>query len=162
MGLATFAGILDDMSELARLVQTGAGSRLFFIVTSETAKALAAAAVGAGINSMGILGGELLGVPVLVSDAQIADRITLVDATGLAVFLGEISLKSSQVATVQMDTAPTQDAAAGTATTVVSLWQTNSVALMAEREIAVKPVRVASYAHLDNVALAQFESPAVG
>lgn len=161
-GLATFAGLLDDMSELARLVQTGSGSRLFYIVSSEVAKTLAAQAVANGVTTMGLLGGSLLGVDVLVSDAQAADRITLVDASGLAVFLGEISLKSSEEATVQMDSAPSQDSATGTGSTLVSMWQTNSFALMVEREIAVKPIRPSSYAHLDGVAAALYESPAVG
>jgi hypothetical protein len=101
-------------------------------------------------------------LPVLVSDAQTADRITLVDATGLAVFLGDISLRSSEQAVVQMDSAPTQDATTSTGSTVVSMWQTNSVALLAERELSVKPIRPSSYAHLDGIALAQFDSPAVG
>lgn len=161
-GSATFAGILDDMSELARSVQTGAGSRLFYIVTSEIAKALAAGAAANGLVGMGILGGELMGVPVLVSDAQANDRITLVDASGLAVFLGEISLKSSEEATVQMDSAPSQDSTTGTGSTLVSMWQTNSFALMAEREMAVKPIRPSSYAHMDSVQASAFESPAVG
>jgi hypothetical protein len=123
---------------------------------------LAAQAVANGVTTMGILGGELMGVSVLVSDAQTADRITLVDATGLAVFLGEIRLKSSEQATVEMSDTPSQSSATPTATTLVSMWMSNSISLLCEREIAVKPIRPSSYAHLDAVGFAQFESPLVG
>lgn len=48
---------------------------------------------------------------------------------------GAVSLDASDVVSLQMDTAPTQDSTAPTATSVVSMWQTNSVAYRAERGI---------------------------
>ncbi len=48
---------------------------------------------------------------------------------------GAVTLDASDVVSLQMDTAPTQDSTAPTATSVVSMWQTNSVAFRAERGI---------------------------
>ena len=86
---------LDDFAELLRLVQTGAGARLFLIASPENGKAIAANALANGITSIRWNGGDLGGVTLLVSDAQQADRLTLVSADSLAIKDSGISLRSS-------------------------------------------------------------------
>jgi hypothetical protein len=54
-----------------------------------------------------------------------------------------------------MDTAPSQDAGTPTASNVVSLWQTNSRALLAERSFSVKAVRPSAYFHFTGVAIGE-------
>jgi HK97 family phage major capsid protein len=48
---------------------------------------------------------------------------------------GTVTLDASDQVSIQMDSAPTQDSTVPTATSVVSMWQTNSVAFRAERGI---------------------------
>lgn len=151
----SFASFLDAFEEGLRLLNLGAGSRVFAIMTPENMKSVAVQAYGAGVATLGWNGGELAGVEFVVSDAQSADRLTLVDASGLAVALGEITLKASDEALVQMDTAPSMESTTPTATQGVSMFQTNSRALMCEREFSIKAIRVASYAHLTGIALGQ-------
>ena len=148
---ADFAAILGDLEELLHSVRLGANSRPFFILPQPLAKALAAKAAGAGIDSVGVTGGEILGVPVLVSDGQTNDQITLVDARGLAVALGGLDLRSSDVASVEMTGTPSGSGVTPTAATVVSMFQTNSRCLRAEREFAVKVVAPNSVATMTNV-----------
>jgi hypothetical protein len=57
----------------------------------------------------------------------------------------------SQEASLQMDTAPTQSSATPTATSVVSLWQTNSVGFRAERTVNWQRRRDSAVAGLDTV-----------
>ncbi len=164
MGLPTWAGALDDVSELTRLVAMGAASRPYFIVTPELCKQLSRLAYENGVTTLGVLGGELMGIPVLVSDAQAADTISLIDASGLAIALGDIAVASSTQALVEMDTAPSSASGPSvTATSMVSMYQTNSVALRAERSFSIKPIRTGCYAHLVGVAIGDFSgSPAYG
>lgn len=84
---------------------------------------------------LSITGGQIEGMPVIVSDyagttvALLAAReIWLVDEGGLQV-------DYSDQASLEMSDAPTGDSTTPTATQLVSLWQTNSVAFRAERFI---------------------------
>lgn len=95
-------------------------------------------------------GGTLFGLPVIVSqyvptnfDADGAGTtfdpgalVALVNASD--VYLadeGGISVDMSQEASLQMDDAPTNNSATPTATSMVSMFQTNSVAFRAERTV---------------------------
>lgn len=88
-----------------------------------------------------MLGGTLEGLPVIVSEyvptVSAGAYVILVNAQD--VYLaddGGVSVDMSREASLQMDDAPaTQDAGAGTGTSLVSLWQTNSVGFLAERTI---------------------------
>jgi len=153
MGADSFTGALEDIEELLRLLRLGVGSKPYLIVTPEYSKALAIQAVANGVTTLGWNGGEIAGVEVLVSDAQTADKISMVDATGLAVADGGIELRSSEQATIQMDTAPTQETTTPTQSQQVSMFQTNSRALLGERSFAVKAIRPNAYAHLTGTAL---------
>lgn len=62
---------------------------------------------------------------------------------------GAVTLDSSDLVSLQMDTAPTQDSTAPTATSVVSMWQTNSVAFRAERGIWWGPRRSGAVQWID-------------
>ncbi len=83
-------------------------------------------------------GGTLAGLPVFTSQYVPTDSDGPVVALikGDEIFLGDeggISVSVSDQATLQMDNAPTQNSVTPTATTGVSLWQTNSVAFLVER-----------------------------
>lgn len=81
-------------------------------------------------------GGTFAGLPVIVSQYVPNDTVILVNAGD--VYLaddGGVSVDSSRETSLQMDNAPTNASAPATATTLVSMFQTNSVALRAERYI---------------------------
>ena len=146
-----FNSMLGDLEELAHNVQIAASSRLYYITTPQIARGLSRAATANGVTSVGLLGGEILGVPILVSDGQAAGKITLVDASQIAVADAPITLRSSENASIEMSDTPSHDSTTPTATTLVSMFQTNSRALLAERHFAVKVLRASAAATLTGV-----------
>jgi HK97 family phage major capsid protein len=98
-------------------------------------------------------GGTFAGLPVITTEymTTVADSsgspIVLVNADD--VFLaddGQVVIDASREASLQMDDAPTNASNPATATSVVSMFQTNSVALRAERIINWKKRRAGAVA----------------
>lgn len=98
-------------------------------------------------------GGTFAGLPVITSEhmASVAESggspIILVNASD--VFLaddGGISIDASREASLEMLDNPTNNSSSGTATSMVSMFQTNSVALRAERMINWQKRRAAAAA----------------
>jgi len=105
---------------------------------------------------MSLLGGRLEGLPVITSE-YIAD-----DSNGGFVYLisasdvwladdGMVTIDASREASLQMLDNPTNNSATSTATTLVSMFQTNSVAIRAERYINWAKRRSAAVSVLANV-----------
>ena len=138
----------------------GAGSKPFLIMTPAAAKDLAVRGLLNGIDSLRWNGGSYAGVEILVSDSQTPGRITVVDATGLVVLLGDLELRSSDQALIEIVDSSSQTSVTGTGASMVSMWQTDSRCLVAERSIAVKAIRGTAWAHLTGVQLGGgFDSP---
>lgn len=101
-------------------------------------------------------GGTFMGVPVIVSDYLPVDS-----AGGMVVLLnasdiwladdGQVTIDASREASLQMLNDPTNNSATGTATAMVSMFQTNSTAFLAERFINWQRRRASAVAWLDNV-----------
>lgn len=104
-----------------------------------------------------INGGMLMGTPVIVSDYIPTDSsgsiVALVNASDI--YLGDeggIEIAMSSEASLQMDGAPTQAAdGTPTATSVVSMFQTNCVAFRAERTINWAKRRASAAQYLTGV-----------
>src|SRR5690625_2271114 len=112
-------------------------------------------------------GGTLFGLPVIVSqyvptDYE-ADPGGSAGVTGAVVALvnasdvyfaddGGIAVDMSREASLEMSGAPTGDSTAGTGASLVSMWQTNSVAFRAERTLNWMSRRDSAVAVLGNVA----------
>lgn len=99
-------------------------------------------------------GGTLEGVPVLVSQYVPTDTAgaTIVLLNASDVWLsddGQVTIDASREASLQMLDNPTNASSDGTATTMVSMFQTNSVALRAERFINWQLRRAAAVAVID-------------
>lgn len=111
-------------------------------------------------------GGTLFGLPVIVSqyvptaydpdgagtDFEAGAVVALVNASD--VYLadeGGVSVDMSQEASLQMDSAPTNNSATPTATQLVSMFQTNSVAFRAERTVNWAKRRASAVAALGGV-----------
>lgn len=98
-------------------------------------------------------GGALFGLPAIVSEYVPTGLVALVNASDIYLADdGGISVDMSREASLQMDDAPTNNSAAPTATSLVSMFQTNSVAFRAERTISWAPRRASASAYLTGVA----------
>ena len=103
-----------------------------------------------------MLGGTFEGLPVIVSeyvpDDSSGSYVVLVNASDI--FLaddGGIAIDVSREASLQMLDNPTNNSSSGTATTMVSMFQTNSVAIRAERYINWQRRRDAGVVRIDQV-----------
>ena len=138
---------------LLAAVTTGPNSRLYFIVDATNAKKLVTKTNSSGAVAfvgMGINGGEILpGVQALVSDQLAANTAMLVDATGIIGETSNVDLKMARHATMQFDDAP--DSPPTALTGLVSLWQHNLRALMAERWFGFEKARSTAVAMLSGV-----------
>lgn len=106
-------------------------------------------------------GGTFFGMPVVVSDYVPAGTVILANANDIYLADdGQVTIDASREASLQMDNAPTNasgslgaiDPSVPVATSLVSLWQTNSVGIRAERYINWAKRRAASVAVLTGVA----------
>lgn len=103
-----------------------------------------------------INGGLLDGIPVITSNYVTTDTAgsMIILANAEDIFLaddGTVTIDASREASLQMDSAPTMNSVTPTATQVVSMFQTNSVALRAERYINWQKRRAQAVAWLDEV-----------
>ncbi|GAB3282569.1 phage major capsid protein [Larkinella harenae] len=130
------------------------------IMNSTTALALSLLRNPLGQKEFGgitMMGGDLDGIPVIVSEYVPSDTtgsiVVMVNAQDI--YLGDeggFQVDMSREASLQMDNAPTQSSVATvTPTTVVSLWQTNSVGFRAERTISWAKRRQSAVAVLEGV-----------
>jgi hypothetical protein len=100
---------------------------------------------------IGMNGGTFEGMPAIVSEYA-GPLLILVNASDIYLAdEGGIQIDLSREASLQMDTAPTQNSTTPTATAMVSMFQTNSVAFRAERTINWARRRPTSVAYLTGV-----------
>jgi HK97 family phage major capsid protein len=161
-GDGTVAGIRCDIAQfLKELVGDNLSvSGAFWVMSESTAIDLSMATneVGnAAFPGVTPTGGTLAGLPVFTSQ-YVADESSgpvVMLIKGDEIFLGDeggIQVKISDQASLQMDDTPTQSSiGTPTATAVVSMWQTNSVAFMVERFINFSKRRSAAvvWAHVN-------------
>lgn len=96
-------------------------------------------------------GGTFMGMPVITSE-YVGDIVVLVNAEDI--FLaddGQVVIDASREASLQMLDDPTNNSSTATPTTMVSMFQTNSVALRAERWINWKRARSTAVRWLSGV-----------
>lgn len=101
-------------------------------------------------------GGTFLGLPVIVSEyfgaVSAGGFVALVNASDIYFAdEGGVQIDVSREASLQMLDNPTNASVDGTATSMVSMWQTNSVAFRAERILNWSKRRASAVAVLDEV-----------
>ena len=147
--------VFADVAALLAAIDSDSSSKFFLIVDSNTAKRLAADGTTIGGQAhpgMTPNGGTLAGVNVLVSDqipvtGSPGAQIIMIDASGLAGDSGPVTLDQSREASLLMNDAPVMSAGGvgspdtPTGASLVSLWQSNSRALRAERWFAFAKLR---------------------
>jgi hypothetical protein len=110
-------------------------------------------------------GGRLEGLPVITSQyaanqSGFGNMVIAVKAD--EVFLsddGQVTVDVSREASLQMLDNPTNNSATATPTTMVSMWQTNSIALRAERYINWARRRTNAVVYMDDVNWGSIGSP---
>jgi HK97 family phage major capsid protein len=138
---STFAQIDADLQKMVQQL-VAAGSTLIataWILRPQTAVYLAGlrdTADGLAYPAISVLGGMLKGLPVIVTNnlpgpgSPIANHIVLLDASQVALAdEGAAEIAVSKQGTLQMSDTPTNSTTTGTATTMVSMWQTSSVSI---------------------------------
>lgn len=115
--------------------------------------------------NMGINGGYLEGIPVIgsqyaASGASYGNMVIAIDTSSIGLADdGEVSVDISTEAALEMLDNPTNASANGTATTMVSLWQTNSIGIKTERFINWLKLRTGAVVFFDDVNWGSVGSP---
>lgn len=148
---ATAAPLADLRGMLTAVSATGAG-RMLFAAAPDTANAAATAATDDGARlfpGMGPTGGEILGIPCIVSDAVTAGTLALFDCASFCANEGAITVDRAAAGALQMRTDPTQ-----AASELVSLFQSNLQALRMISAFGIRRMRPSAAAVLTGAAAA--------
>jgi Phage capsid family len=138
-GASAIGARLDIRALIQAINGPGAASRLFLITTVDIAAAwstLADNAGGPAFPNATYNGGNAGGIPIVATDGCPSGTIILADASRIAGNSIDLSVDSSSVAALQMDSAP--DSPPTALTNILSLWQANMVAAKLERLFAAK------------------------
>lgn len=141
---------LADLKALLGIVNTAAAGNLFWVCAPDVANAASVLTGLAGslvFPAMGPKGGEILNLPALVSDQVPPGTLFLIDAGGLAGDAETVTIEHSEAATLQMRNDPENAAAE-----LVSLWQTNGVAIRAGLVFGLDRCRANAVAVLQGIA----------
>jgi hypothetical protein len=117
---------------------------LYWIASTDVGKlasTLSAAKGGSATAAVSAVGGQLCNLPLLVSSGVPSGTLYLVDAAQIAANAEAPTIEVSLQASVQMDTAPPMASDVPTAAQMVSMFQTNSVALQSIALFACEKLR---------------------
>jgi HK97 family phage major capsid protein len=154
-GGTTAAKMRADLAAMIDALDPDEASRFIWVAAPNVAAKLAVIGTEAAGSTIGTrigLNGQLLGWPLLINDGMTAGTLRLIDVSRIAARLESIELSASDETTIEMDTAPTNNSASPTGTSVVSLWQTNSVGVLAKAYYGVKRLRSNVAATLSGIA----------
>ena len=156
------ANALDDLEGMLNRVNTTGAGNLFWVMVPGVANRMATKTATNGnqlFPAMTPTGGEILGRPALVTNRILpvgspssGSMLLLVDATGIAADTGEVEIDISRGATIEMSDNPAQSAMTPTHAQMVSLFQTNSVGLLARVEFGCARLRDNAVAVLEQIA----------
>jgi HK97 family phage major capsid protein/HK97 family phage prohead protease len=160
---ATADDIRDDMVALiGSFVSTNQNvASLVLIMPNTVALALSLMRNALGqpeFTGIGIAGGNFQGVPVIASQyahtAAAGNMLIAANAQMIALADDDaVSVEASREASLEMSDAPTANSTTPTgATAMVSMWQTNSIALKAERFINWQKLRAGAVQYISHLA----------
>ncbi len=115
--------------------------------------------------TMGISGGTLLGIPVVTSQyaanqSGAGNLVIAINAGDVAIAEDDnVRVDASGDASIQMSDAPTNDASTGTGQSLVSMYQTNSIAVRAEQYVNWAKLRSSAVVYMDDVNWGSVGSP---
>jgi HK97 family phage major capsid protein len=146
-GITPVSATADPIADLTALLENFEGNleTSYFITRPEVAVQLAMRGAASGSSAFADVGarngGTLFGIPVIVSryvgagESSPSGDLILLDAAQILLGTGDVGIAAAGSASLEMLDNPSNNSASGTATTLVSMWQTNSVALRVERYI---------------------------
>lgn len=161
--------VFRDLRTLTDAAGSGSNSKFHLVVGPAVARHLALTATTTGapvFPQMTVTGGTLPGgITVHVSDA-LDDDALLIDASALAANADAISVSISHAGAVEMDGAPSASISEGSpsaptsaATNMVSLFQTNSVAILVQRIFGFELLRATAAQSLSGITWSLVGSP---
>lgn len=139
----TGADMVEDFRTLLGQVNTTGGGSLFWAMSVDTANR--ASLILDDRGAMSPLGGELLNIPALVSGMIPSGTLRLINAAAIAANADSISLDASGQVDIHMNDDPEAEAA------LVSMFQTNGVALKAEVSFAAEKTRDDAVAEVTDI-----------
>jgi hypothetical protein len=161
---ADAADAVEDIAALLEAVEPTVESRLLFAMDPALMRRAATLTNSFGAFQFPDLtptGGTIVGVPAIPSDGVGEGTVALIDATGIAGDSGLIDIDVSNQADIEMlNAALQQDALASAQTTLVSMFQTNSVAIRTTAEFGAERLRDNAIALLTEAAWGSFGSGA--
>jgi hypothetical protein len=138
-----------DLLALFNAVNVTGGGRHLFFAHPTTANVCAVRPADGGARlfpEMGPTGGTMLGVPVVVSDRVPAGSLVLTDCAAFAANEGFVAVERTRQSALQMRTDP-----ASTASQLVPLFQTNSLAIKVLATFAAEKIRPGAVAMLGDI-----------
>lgn len=154
----TAAAVLHDIRLLLDAATVSTNSR-FHLIASPTICARLAVMTTATIDGLAfpaltVNGGMIGGIQVHAS-AALTNAVVLIDAAQLVASADAVAIRVSQNASLEMDTAPAQAIATGSPPApagpagspppgLVSMFQTNSTAILCERVFGFQPLRASA------------------
>ncbi|WP_327205887.1 phage major capsid protein [Rhizobium beringeri] len=136
--------MVADLRALLGAVNTTGGGSLFWAMSVDVGNRVAL--INDGKGAMSPTGGEFLNLPALVSGAIPAGTLRLVNASAIAANADSISLDVSGQVSIHMRDDPDAEAA------LVSMFQSNGVALKAEVSFGVETTRADAVAEITDIA----------
>lgn len=164
-GIASSGNTIDDVNDDIRAIMStfiaanNPPQQGVWIMSATTALSLSLMQNALGQKAfpdISMSGGTFAGLPVIVSEyvtiVTAGADVALVNASDIYFGDdGDIAVDMSREASLQMDNAPTNDTHTPTATSLVSLWQTNSIGFRAERTLNWSKRRTSAVALLTGV-----------
>ena len=134
----------DCMADLRQAMMAtnsiGAEPKLYWVSSVDTAKMISTLASVDGIpvhQGATALGGQLLGLPLLISSGVASGELYLLEASSIGAASSLIDVSPSTQADIEMDTAPAGSSAPPTSANLVSMWTTNSTAVRTTVSVGV-------------------------
>lgn len=144
-----------DLRNAMLAVDSGANAKFYWLVSASVAKRAAGLADSAGsaaFSAMTPQGGELCGLPAIVSDGMVDGALALVDATGVAADATAVSIDVSTQADVEMSDTPTSSSSTPTSVSMTSMFQSNSTALRVSVILGAQLLRDTAIAEVTGIA----------
>jgi Phage capsid family len=135
-GINSFS-VRRDLGTAMAAMSSSSRSKFYVVMQPAMAKSLATLSNADGFATfpeMTPMGGSICGCTVLVTDACPSAEMIVIDASQIIAAQGDISMRVVTHGDVQLSSTP--DSPVGTSTVAVSLFQTNSQALVCERYFA--------------------------
>lgn len=145
----TFVAANIDVSGLVWIMSATTALRLSLMTSADGTRLYPDLTLG---------GGRFMGLPVITSQ-YVGTNVVLVHAPDILLAEDQLVIDASREASLEMSDAPTNDSVTGVGASLVSMFQTNSVALRAERFINWGKRRAAAVSLITDVDWGGTETP---